>query len=257
VSRCHTRWGARITGLGTVAAVAALLAGDASAIERVEDGGFDQAQCPPGVNRCDSVPWGQARLATAHGSQADARAVGPICSGVTIDCAGGTSGYCSTPHWARVGAGRAQDVSTDVSSSIEQRVLIPAAPAVLRFNLRILDLELGDTSDLAVRLGGVPVFTASGSTAGYGTCTPVAVDVSAFAGESRILAFEGASLFRTEADSFEIDDVSLDAPDATTPIPVPPSAVTGKRAAALKACKKRKGKKQRRKCTRHAMELPV
>ena len=66
----------------------------------------------------------------------------------------------------------------------------------------------------------------------------------------KTLRFEAAGQYQTISNSFDIDDVSVTAPDAVPPGP------TGQRAAALAKCKHKHGKK-RKKCKKRASLLPV
>jgi hypothetical protein len=231
------------TSLASLLVAAALFAGEAGAVERVQDGGFEQSSCPTGANRCTSAAWTQFR------SVVNAFALGPICGPETSGCAGGGSGYTTEPNWARLGSAVGPGPSGGVDSRIDQMVSIPAAPATLRFNLRILDLDSRTTGHMEVSLDGRVVWQGTADMPGYTNSQRVTVDVSSLAGATRLLRLEGNNPFSTESDSFDIDDVSLDAPPASTS--------TGQRAAALKKCKKKRSKKARKKCRSRAQKLPI
>jgi Ca2+-binding RTX toxin-like protein len=115
------------------------------------------------------------------------------------------------------------------SSAVSQSVEIPAAPATLRFVLRIA-ISPSTTGSITASIDGATVFTAADTAVGYATYQPVSVDVSGFAGGSHVLRFSGATAYSGSAsgasDSFEVDDVSLDAPAAVTPPTPPPAPAT-------------------------------
>ena len=212
-------------------AMVALGGAPAAASERVQDGGFEAATCTRGG--CTSPVWSQANTPPNNVSVG----IGPICTGEYPEgplslCATSGSGYVSQPRWARIGAGDVLSTTpVTIRTSIEQSVSIPAAPATLRFRLRIMNVHaLG--SRFAVTIDGRQVFAATADS----PPTPplpyelVEVDVSAFAGGARTLRFEGVSSgARTEVsgpngpstDSYDIDDVSLDAAGPPSPPPAP------------------------------------
>jgi hypothetical protein len=165
------------------------------------------------------------------------------------------SGFFSAPHWARLGGGTG--AMTDVpgnyiSSYVEQSVQIPAAPAILRFMLRVPPSGAG-VSYFYVMVSGQPILQLDSGSATY---TPVQLDLSAYAGGPRMLRFHADSAnFSTLSPSWEVDDVSLDAPDPPAS-PGPATAPTGRRAAALARCKRKHGK-ARRACKRRARLLPL
>lgn len=188
----------------------------AAAVERVRDGQFSQSAC----NQFDCVNAHWAETAFSTGTPA-----GPICGPVTNFCGGGGSGYSSPDKWAEIGAGfnNQQFQSGTNSSSVRQNVEIPAGPATLRFVLHIADFA-ESTGSFSVRIGGTTVFFATHDTAAYYTYEPVLIDVSQFAGGTRELVFEGNSVSPPKSVSplggsikFDVDDISLDAPDVPPP----------------------------------------
>jgi hypothetical protein len=241
----------RIGGLVALAAATAglslVMAGEAAALERVVDGGFDASSCD--AAGCSSAVWDEDSDANVGTNP-----IGPICSGMNLACSTNGSGYTTAPNWSRLGAATAAGGGAfQVTTAVEQAVSIPAAPATLTFYLRFLDLDPGGLSQMKVLLSGSVLATFTQPT-GFATSTPVTIDVGAFAGGTRVLRFEGSSLFGgIDADSYDIDSVSLDAPNAA----VAAAGPTGQRAAALKKCKKKKSKKARRKCRKRARALPA
>jgi Ca2+-binding RTX toxin-like protein len=207
-----------VTGL--IAAGAAIVAlgisvGSASASERVQDGGFDAATCTPGpTGECTSPAWTQTRSNTF---------TGPICRVGTANCGffpGPDVGPRSPSNWAQFGG---ESVTGGTQSSVlEQIIQIPAGPATLTFYLKTGDSSIS-TGTFQAKIDGTQVFSAGGTTPGYANYSPVTVDVGGFAGGARTLSFEwvnqhGSSM--GSSDSFNIDDVSLDAADAP-PAPGP------------------------------------
>ena len=215
ISLLGTRPGVR-AGIWITALVVALSLGatPASAVERVQDGTFEGATCAGGD--CTSPVWQESATAT------DAE-LGPICSTGSFCTTGYTlsSAPFSPPKWARLGASFSCPGCTpnSASSSIQQAVSLPAAPATLRFMLRIRVRSGTNSGAFTVSLDGTNVFTASHTTTGYDGYAPVAVDVSSFAGAApRILRFAATTSSSTEdTPSFDIDNVSLDAADPPPP----------------------------------------
>lgn len=179
----------------------ALSAQPAAAVERVQDGGFDAATCSS--SGCVSSAWAQT-------STSSGLVIGPICSAATTNCGTNSSAPFTPPQWARIGAG-----INSTTSAIQQTVQIPAGPATLAFNLRIFNSSV-TSGTFTVKVGATPVFSATEATTGYGIYAPVVVDVSAFAGGARIIRFEGMTTAggTVFTDSFDVDGVSVDAPDA-------------------------------------------
>jgi hypothetical protein len=186
------------------AAFALTLAQPAGAFERVLDGGFDLATCTP--TDCTSAAWTE----TSSG----AGAIGPICqsgSGPGTCADGSGTGYNTAPRWARLGAG------VNATTSVSQRVQIPAAPAKLTFLLHIT-ASVNGTDTLSVTIDGTEVFRATDATAGYNPYKAVTLDVSQFAGGARTLRFQAQNNATTNpSDSFDVDEVSLDAPEPPPP----------------------------------------
>jgi len=193
-----------------------LFAQSAAAAERVQDGGFDAATC--NSSDCTSLVW--AEVSSSLGV-----VIGPICSAGTTNCSTNGSAPFTPPHWARIGTG-----INSTTSAIQQTVQIPAGPARLAFNLRIFNSGVASGS-FTVKVDGTPVFSATDTTPGYVIYTPVAVDVSGLAGGPRVIRFEGTSTVGGTAftDSWDVDGVSVDAPDA--PPPLVPAAGTSTPAA--------------------------
>jgi hypothetical protein len=220
----------------------------ASGSERVVDGGFDASSCNP--SGCTSQAWSQ---------QQGVGIVGPICEAVVTKCGEYGSGYTTVPAWARLGYFTTSPY-TDVF--VSQPVAIPAAPALLAFSLRILQPLSSSCGNLIVTLDGTGLFYADCTTIGFfPNYERVFLDASSFAGPGmHLLKFDAAtSLIFATIMSFDVDDVSLDAPDASSsPLPGP----TDQRASALAQCKKKAkkkhwSKKRFKKCKRTANQLPV
>jgi hypothetical protein len=257
------RSGAR--GIVLIAGVAIMLAlapsaGAATATERVSDGGFDQTLCNSAG--CLGGPWTQAGSTLGDVTP---RLIGPICSASNTDCfAMGNSGYTSQFHWARIGAATEAPDSglASVDSYIQQNIQVPAsfppAPlATLHFALRIRPGNDSPDETLTVSLGGTPILSVDDSDNTYtGNYQPVEVPLDALVGPgAKTLRFEASGMFRSISSSFDIDDVSVTAPDALPPAVSP--GPTGQRAAALAKCKKKHSKKARRKCRNKSNLLPA
>jgi Putative metal-binding motif len=186
------------------ATVAFGLTQPAAAFERVQDGRFDLATCTG--SDCVSSAWTESASGTSP--------IGPICRsgfgpGTCADSSG--TGYSSGPNWARLGAG------VNATTSVSQTVQIPAAPAKLTFLLHITAQPNG-TDTLSVTIDGTEVFRATDATAGFNPYKAVTLDVSQFAGGPRVLRFQGQNnAATTPSDSFDVDDVSLDAPEPPPP----------------------------------------
>jgi hypothetical protein len=247
-----------VATLAVMVAGSGLMAAEAGAAEYVQNGGFDQGACS--ASGCNVAGWDQAFSPYGTGTAAIGPS-GPICSAVVTNCLTNTSGYDSIANWARIAAGTGPQGELHVLlSQVSQTVSIPAAPARLRFFLRVPPgSPQFDDSYFTVKLGGDTVFFADRFLTGHQNYAPVTIDVSAFGGQSRVLAFSGTSSFSgTYSVSFDIDDVSIsEAPVApVVPSAITPLAQTGQRAAALARCKKKKGEK-RKKCKKKALQLPV
>lgn len=264
-------------GLALLAVAPAAVAG---AAERVADRDFESTVC--NGTTCTSPAW----TASISGQPpAPATAIGPLCaptsaSGPPACSSGGLSGYNHGPHWARLGSETGFEGGDDrppsLSTSVTQQVLIPASlasePATLSFSFHIVPQQYA-TGTFRALVDGQVAFSATDATPGYANYTRVTVPVGFAAGPGpRELRFEAdaevdpgpASLGAPVAsDTFDVDDVSLDAPDppiATPPVTAPvagPSSATGQRAAALAKCKRKHSKAARRKCRRHAALLPA
>lgn len=252
----------------TVAAAAAFLAfaaAPAAAVERVADGNFESTTCS---GACTSPAWSTFL-------EGGAAQIGPLCgdpafAGGAARCALDGSGYTSKYHWARLGSSTGhsgEDREPDFTNSISQSVLIPTAtfpgsPATLRFNLHIVN-ALDSTGTFRATVDGLSVFSVTDATSGYNPYHQVTVDVSPFAGPGvKTLGFEATEQYNGsttagthDTDTFDVDDVSLDAanlPTAAAPAPGP----TGQRAAALAKCKHKHGKAKKR-CKKRASPLPL
>src|SRR5262245_11221804 len=230
----------------------------ADAVQRVADGDFEQTTC--NASTCTSPAW------IPKGSVAGGALIGPLCGPAETDCAyfggNGWSGYHSPTHWGAVGSAYGFEQAGDrflVSSSIRQDVVIPAAPATLWFLLFIHDGPYADET-LTVKLDGQPLLTVTDNVC-CSSYSLFSVPVGGFAGPgAKTLTFEAEGEVETnacpacvddaESDFFQIDDVTLDAPDA------PGAQATGQRAAALQKCKRKRGK-AKKKCKRKALQLPV
>jgi hypothetical protein len=271
------RFSRRITVLlGAVTALVALPAA-AQGVERVADGNFESTVC--NGTTCTSPAWTQSV------SGDPGKAIGPLCAdpqmaaGPASCAAGGLSGYVSPFHWARLGSSSGylggDDRPPTLITSITQSVLIPASPATLSFNAHIVPRNFA-TGSLRVTIDGQLVFDTVDSASGYDTYPQISVPVGFAAGPGlKELRFEGiADVDPGQApdnapvasDTFDVDNVSLDAPDppATVVTPPPtiptlaaPPVVTGQRAAALAKCKKKPKGPKRRACKQKANRLPI
>jgi hypothetical protein len=251
-----------IAGIAIMLALA-VSAGAATATERINDGGFDQAACT--TAGCTGGAW-------SHGASVGVgSAIGPICSDLNHNCLCNTPAICtptigfhSSHNWARVGAAE-EDPDTEIStvdSFVQQDIQVPAsfppAPlATLHFFLRIIPTDDSSNETLTVSLGGTPVLNVDDGDTGYGIYEPVDVPLDALVGPgAKTLRFEASGTFRHVSTSFDIDDVSVTAPDALGP-PAVSAGPTGQRAAALAKCNKKHSKKARKKCRKKANLLPV
>jgi hypothetical protein len=215
---------------------ASVLPGKALAAERVLDGGFDVVTACSDTD-CTSPVWSESRGGSAG--------TGPLCEIGVGSCGffeGPTVGPFSGTKWAQLGG---ETTASPLNTySIQQVVSMPAGPTTLRFVLRTRDSN-ASTGSFTAKIDGTPVYTVGGGESPY---TPVSVDISNFSGGLRTLAFEVRNSDNNgSTDSFNLDDVSIQ--DGPQP--------TGKRAAALRKCKKIKSKKKRKKCKRKARRLPV
>jgi Putative metal-binding motif len=198
------RLGRWIATAAAAFALTAVFAQPAAAFERVLDGGFDLATCTP--SDCVSPAWTE--------STSGAGAIGPICqsgSGPGTCADGSGTGYNTAPRWARLGAG------INATTGVAQTVQIPAAPAQLTFLLHITAGSSG-TDTLSVTIDGTEVFRATDATAGFNPYKAVTLDVSRFAGGARVLRFQAQNTASANpSDSFDVDEVSLDAPEPAPP----------------------------------------
>lgn len=237
---------------GVVMLSLAVPASAATATERVSDGGFDQTPCS--AAGCVSASWTQG--GTTDGSSAVL--VGPICSSAGYGCTVGGSGYHSASHWARVGEVSETGMNpAQFDTWIQQDIQVPASfppspLASLHFFMRILPGPGSSSAKLTVSLGGQTVLSVGQNDPRFtGSYAPVDVPLDAFVGPgSRPLRFEAEGIYQSISTSFDVDDVSVTAPDAA------PAGPTGQRAAALAKCKHKHAKK-RKKCKQRASLMPV
>jgi len=183
----------------------------AAAVERVEDGGFDGSLCI--VDDCTNPAWDEAEFPTGPTDDP----IGPICKGGVDQCESQGSGYTTAPNWVRLGAMKVTEEFVTNTSRVSQLVPIPAGPATLRFALRLLPGAISEGS-LEVSLDGTNVFVRDDNALGFQDYAQVVIDVSAFAGDVRLIRFSGIGHSNgvpgSIPPSFDIDDVSLDAPNA-------------------------------------------
>jgi hypothetical protein len=218
---------------------AVIVPGKALAAERVLDGGFDlvTACSAAGGGDCTSPVWSEARGGSAG--------TGPLCEIGVGSCGffeGPNVGPFSGTKWAQFGG--ETTMSALNTYSIQQVVSLPGGRTTLSFRLRTRDSN-ASTGSFTAKIDGTPVYTVGGGESPY---TPISVDISNFGAGLRALSFEASnSANNGSTDSFNLDDVSIQ--DAPQP--------TGRRAAALKKCKKIRSKKKRKKCKRKARKLPV
>jgi hypothetical protein len=107
----------------------------------------------------------------------------------------------------------------------------------------------GPTGEFKVQVAGTQVFAVTDTTGGFASYAPVSIDLSALAGTTPLVHFEGISgqVPIGALDSFDVDDISLTTVDPTTIDP---------RCAALRAkFKKAKSKKKRRKIRKRIRAL--
>jgi hypothetical protein len=269
-------WG---TSVGVMAALL-IAAPQAIATERVADGNFESTTCDG--SSCTSPGW---TAAVSGQPPSPALAIGPLCApffawGGPPECAdGGHSGYLSPVHWARLGSSSrfvgGDDRPPTLTTSIAQSVEIPAAPATLSFNLHIVPQGFA-TGTFRVTVDGQLVFDTVDGATGYDSYPLLSVPVDFAAGPGpHELRFEGNADVdpgpapdgtAVASDTFDLDNVSLDAPDPPASEPAPgsgpgpgplASASTGQRAAGLKKCKKKHSQTARKKCRRRANRLPL
>jgi Ca2+-binding RTX toxin-like protein len=174
----------------------------ASARERVHDNGFEQAEC--NALTCDCPEWEEESAGT--------NVVSPVCRGGTGNCRNDGTGPRSGLTWANLGLGTSQ-----AYSYVKQRVAIPDSPAELVFYLRVVDVP-GTTGTFAAKINDSTVWS-TGVSPSYPGYTKISVDVSDFKGGSnyfRTLKFEATSSnpFGGTTTSFDVDDISVEAPDA-------------------------------------------
>ncbi len=197
----------RRRALGVLTAAAAVLAvampGSASAVERVQDGGFEATTCP-GPD-CTSSFW------TETGTLAFLCEVGK-CSG---------SPFAGT-HWLAVGGDNVPAGQSE-SGAATQSVQIPDAPATLTFKFRIAGGE-NAFAVVRARLDGAEIFKVDIFTTGFENYVTVTRDVSAFAGPgNHELRFDITCSAHPDflPDSlcarFDVDDVSLLTTDPSSP----------------------------------------
>jgi hypothetical protein len=203
-----------ITGL--VAVALCLPAAEAGAVERVRDGSFDAMTSCAGGN-CTSPVWspaGELVFLCGPGGRSGCAGYGPALSGSYYALFG--DGYvendpcCGSPNLRSFGY-------------LAQRVPIPAAPAVLRYQLR--RSAGAGTVTLAVRLDGQVISTPPTSGVTSYPHTQFEVDVSQFAGPgAHDLRFEFTCA--ATCGGLNLDNVSLDAADLPEPEPEPISPPT-------------------------------
>jgi hypothetical protein len=194
----------------------------AEAAERVKDGGFEAASCNA-TDCSDDSAWEQSS------TSAFANGTGPICrsgtgSGNTACTSQGSAPF-SGSTWARLGAGFKASAmfGGGILSSLEQTVAISNAPATLSFRLRIIDSP-GATGEFTVKAGDAQVFSTTDTTPGFASYTPVAIDLSSFAGTSPVLQFRASSgaIAIGALNSFDLDDISLITADPSVATTVDP-----------------------------------
>jgi hypothetical protein len=247
----------RILVLWTAVAAAVLAFPVAAcAAERLADGDFEATVCDIRLTGCTSPAWTQS---VSGEPPAPAYAIGPLCGAPSVfgpmECFAGTqSGYNHGPHWARLGSSAdfigGDDRPPELTTSITQQVQIPAQPATLSFSLHIVNEPAagGTTGVFRAFVNGNVVFSATDQTPGYATYSRVTVPLDGVAHPgSNELRFEGVADvdpgsapdgFPNDSDTFDLDDVSLDAPDA------PPSALQATGQSAARNCRKKKKHKR-------------
>jgi hypothetical protein len=226
-------------GLVASCLVAAPAAG-AIATERVKDPSFDTGEeC--NATECVDLFWAQSS-STAMGT-----VIGPLCSPTVANCSP-NSGYNTQFGWARLGAAtEAPDSEADiVDSSISEPITIPAsfppdALATLHFNLRIRPSDTQSDESMTVSLNDTPVLDVEDTDNRYtGTYQSVSVPLDGYVGPgTKTLKFEASGTFRHISTSFDVDDVSVTAPDSAA-VPNPPASQPTMSPPATKRCKKKK-----------------
>ncbi len=145
----------------------------------------------------------------------------PLCDEAGCGNGGGSAGPRTGTQWIWFG-GAGADLET---ASVEQSVAIPAGATSLSFGYRLGVCGAGAGANDFVRLtiGGTEVWRRDASSAecGAASYSLANVDISAFAGSTRLIRFESTSSTAGTSSNFNIDDVSL----LTAPVCVaPPSA---------------------------------
>lgn len=236
------------------------------AAERVAGGDFESTVC--NGSSCTSPDW-TTSVSGQPPSPATVR--GPLCGDPSFvsgppDCIAGLgSGYTSQFHWASLGSetgfAGGDDRPPDLTTSIAQNVLVPASPATLSFNLHIIR-EPHATGTFRVTLGGQEIYSATDATTGFDNYAQVTVPVGFAAGPgSRELRFAGEAEVDpgstgdccVSSDTFEIDDVSLNAGDPPAGVaPTPAPSPAGNQSAKAKRCKRKKHARaaKKKKCHR-------
>jgi hypothetical protein len=227
---------------GLVASCLLVAAPAAAAIptERVQDGSFDTGEeC--NTTECVDLFWAQSS-STAMGTL-----IGPLCSPMVANCSP-NSGYDTQFGWARLGAAtEAPDSEADiVDSSISEPITLPAsfppdALATLHFDLRIRPSDDESDETMTVSLNDAPVLNVEDTDNRYtGAYQPVSVPLDAYVGPGvKTLKFEASGTFRHISASFDVDEVSVTAPDAV-PAPSPPATQPTVTQPKTKRCKKKK-----------------
>ncbi len=196
--------------LATAAAIAltGLLAtaSPASAVEQIEDGGFEATTCPTpsdGGFNCTNPSWAEV------GEQAF------VCQSTPGNC---TPPAATGSGWGVLGSDLHQ-TTVETGSLAQTGVEIPDAPATLSFKLRIV--ETGNSAAaFNVIIDGVVVFSAAAGpfgTPGYESYATVSRDVSDRAAPGgHQLTFDIRCEVLNLGNScprFDVDDVSLTTPD--------------------------------------------
>lgn len=213
-----------------------------TATERAKDGNFDGEECDS--SECVDLYWAQS------GSASFGALIGPLCSTGVPDCDTNNSGYTTPFGWARLGAAtEAPNSDADiVDSSISEPIEVPAslppdALATLHFNLRIRPSDNESDETMTVSLNGTPVLSVNDTDTRYtGNYQPVSVPLDALVGPGeKTLRFEASGTFRHISASFDIDEVSVTAPDAVPApsVPVPSSGSQPTAGPKAKKCKKK------------------
>lgn len=180
-----------LIGLALVAAVVLVVPASASAVNILLDGGFEAGASG------DSPNW----------TEADSQFGTPLCT----DGACGTGAGASPPRTGAVWAWFGGSDAAPHTGSLEQAVVIPNGTATLNYYLRVGTVSTPLDATLKVRVDGAVQQTITEPAVAEGAYTLRSVNLNAFAnGASHTVRFEYSNTSVSAAQSFVVDDVTLD-----------------------------------------------